>query len=472
MGVKKGDIVETVIDSTAFKGKGVSRYEGIALFVGGTAPGDRIRVRITKKKKSLLEGKLIDILDPSPLRIKPKCSHADTCGGCTWQHIDYDTQLIQKEQHVRDNLLRIGNLKEVMTLPVVRCDSPFYYRNKMEYSFSNRRWLSREEIDSETYVDDSGFAAGLHAPGRFDKILDLKECHLQKPISFRILDHIRAYAIHHGIEPFDSVQKTGFLRHLVIRTSHYTNDLMVNLVTFGENQEYTDAISDSLIHHFPEITTIVQNINDLPNPTAIGRYEKILFGSGTITDNIGKHSFQIDANAFFQTNTAQAEKLYDLAGEFASLNPEDHLYDLYCGVGTLSLFLADRVNRVTGIELSEVAVKNARQNAINNNISNAHFVTGDMKDAFNQNILDRCGMPDCIITDPPRSGMHPDVIERLNSLNVSRLVYVSCNPSTMARDLKELNNVYSVDKVQPVDMFPQTYHIEAVARLTARDQNV
>ncbi|TVQ66527.1 MAG: 23S rRNA (uracil(1939)-C(5))-methyltransferase RlmD [Balneolaceae bacterium] len=472
MGVKKGEIIEATIDSTAFKGKGVARYEGIALFVGATAPGDRIRARIVKKKKSLLEGKLIEILEPSPLRIEPLCSHADACGGCTWQHLDYKTQIIHKEQHVRDHLLRIAGLKDDITLPIIGCDMPFYYRNKMEYSFSSRRWLSQQEIESDSFVDDSGFAAGLHAPGRFDKILNLTECHLQHPVSFRILDHVRSYCVRNNIAPFDSVQKTGFMRHLVIRNAHHTDDLMINLVTFSENREYIEGLRDSLLAHFPEITTIVQNINDLPNPTATGRYERILHGPGIITDKIGNHSFRIDANAFFQTNTLQAEKLYDVARDFANLKPDDHLFDLYCGVGTLTLFMADRVRKVTGIELVDVAVKNALQNAHDNNVSNSEFVLGDMKDTFNDEFISRYGRPDCIVTDPPRSGMHPDVIENLIRLRVPRLVYVSCNPSTMARDLKELNGAYSVDKVQPVDMFPQTYHIEAVAQLTAREGSV
>lgn len=470
MAVKKGDIIETTIHSTAFKGKGVSRHEGIALFVGGTAPGDRVKVRIVKKKKSLLEGKLLEILEPSPLRIEPLCSHAEQCGGCSWQHMDYQTQVKQKEQHVRDHLQRIAGLQnsDDLTLPAIPCDTPFYYRNKMEYSFSTRRWLSKEEIELEAFIDDSAFAAGLHAPGRFDKILNLNECHLQHPISFEILDHVRAYSIQNGIPPFDSLNKTGFLRHLVTRNACHTDDLMVNLVTFGENRDYTDGLSETLLKNFPQITTIVQNVNDLPNPTATGRYEHILYGPGTITDKIGKHSFRIDANAFFQTNTPQAEILYSIAGEFAELKSDQHLFDLYCGVGTLSLFLADRVSKVTGIELAEVAVKNARQNAAENHVLNAEFVVGDMKDTFNDDFLSENGIPDCIITDPPRSGMHPDVVEQLIRLDVPRIVYVSCNPSTMARDINVLKSVYTVEKVQPVDMFPQTYHIEAVAKLTSR----
>ena len=469
MSIKKGQDVELKIESTAFKGKGVAKLNGQAVFVSNSAPGDLIEARIIKKKKRFLEAKLLNILKPSPIRIQPKCSHANVCGGCTWQHLGYSDQLEQKQEHVKSHIERIAHLDSNIVHPIVPCDSDFYYRNKMEYSFSNRRWLTDEEINSEEFVDDSGFAAGLHAPGRFDKILNLKECHLQDPISFRILDHVRSYCLRNGIEPFDTFTKSGYMRHLMIRNSHYTADLMVNIVTFTDNKDLVKRLSESILNEFPSVTTIVNNVNDLPNPTAIGRYEHVIYGPGTITDKIGKHSFEVDANAFFQTNTAQAEKLYSIAREFADLKPEYELFDLYCGVGTLSLFMADAVKKVTGIELVDVAIKNAKFNADVNKVENCEFVLGDMKDTFNDQFMDQYGNPDCIITDPPRSGMHPDVVKKLCEMNVPRIVYVSCNPSTMARDLKELNQYYHIDHVQPVDMFPQTYHIEAVSRLTRRN---
>ena len=469
MSIKKGQDVELKIESTAFKGKGVAKLNGQAVFISNTAPGDLVEARIIKKKKRFLEAKLLNIIQPSPDRIQPKCIHANVCGGCTWQHLPYSHQLDQKEQHVKSHIERIAHLDPQITLPIVSCDSDFYYRNKMEYSFSTRRWLTDDEIASEEFVDDSGFAAGLHAPGRFDKILNLKECHLQDPISYNILDHVRQYCLKHNIEAFDTFSKSGFTRHLMIRNAHHTDDLMVNIVTFKEDMDVIKAMSDSILTDFPEVTTIVNNINDLPNPTAIGRFEHIIYGPGTITDNIGKHHFKIDANAFFQTNTAQAEKLYSIAREFADLKPDDTIFDLYCGVGTLSLFMADGVKKVTGIELVEVAINNARLNAVENKVDNCEFVLGDMKDTFNDHFLEEYGLPDCIITDPPRAGMHPDVVQKLCEMEVPRLVYVSCNPSTMARDLKILNEFYTVDYVQPVDMFPQTYHIEAVSRLTRRD---
>lgn len=466
MALKKGQQVELHIESTAFKGKGVAKIDGLAVFVAGVAPGDKVEARITKKKKKYLEAKLTRIIDPSPLRIQPKCRHANVCGGCTWQHLPYKEQLKIKEQHVRDHMERIAGLDPALVEPILGCEDEFYYRNKMEYSFGTRRWLTETEINADEYVDDSGFSAGLHAPGRFDKILDLKECHLQDQISFRILDFVRDYCIKNNLLAFDTFKKDGFMRHLVIRNSHFTDDLMVNLVTFRDQPDVIQALSESLLSEFPEITTIVNNVNDQHNPTAIGRFEKILYGPGYIIDHIGDHTFKIHANAFFQTNTKQAEKLYSAAKEFADLNKNALLFDLYCGVGTLSLFMANKVKKVLGIEIADIAIENARFNAKENGVENAEFVLGDMKDTFNEAFMEKYGLPDCIITDPPRSGMHPDVVTTFTKLEVPKIIYVSCNPSTMARDLGILKDFYNVERIQPVDMFPQTYHIEAVAKLT------
>ncbi|MGF1670315.1 MAG: 23S rRNA (uracil(1939)-C(5))-methyltransferase RlmD [Balneolaceae bacterium] len=468
MVLNKGDVAELKIESAAFKGKGVAKKNGIAVFVPNTAPGDVVKARIIKKKKKYREGKVLEYIELSPKRIKPKCRHALVCGGCTWQFLPYSEQLIIKEQQVRDHIERIAGLSADIVQPIIGCEQPFYYRNKMEYSFGPRRWLTDEEIQSDQFIDDSAFAAGLHAPGRFDKILNLQECHLQPETSYQLLDFVRNWCIEHNLKPFDTHSNSGFIRHLVIRNSHYSDDLMVNLVTYREDNEIMVQLVPALLNKFPGITTIVNNINDQPNPTAIGRYEKVLYGPGTITDKIGDHSFKIHANAFFQTNTRQAEKLYSVAKKFAGLQPDDILFDLYCGVGTLTLFTADSVRLAVGIELSGIAVENAISNAAENNVSNTRFITGDMKDTFNDKLLSRFGKPDCIITDPPRSGMHPAVVKQLADLAVPKLVYVSCNPSTMARDLKELSNVYETEHVQPVDMFPQTYHIEAVAGLRRR----
>ncbi|MEP0005114.1 MAG: 23S rRNA (uracil(1939)-C(5))-methyltransferase RlmD [Balneola sp.] len=465
MALKKGEEVTLEIESAAFRGKGVAKVDGLAVFVYGTAPGDVVKARIIKKKKNYREAKLLEVLEPSKDRIEPKCQHANVCGGCSWQHVPYAKQLEYKGQQVADHITRLGGLTETIIHPAMGSESEFYYRNKMEYSFSNRRWLTREEINRDEFVDDSGFAAGMHAPGRFDKILNLNECHLQREESFEILDFVRNYCIQHDIPPFDAMKHEGFMRHLMIRNSFHTDDFMVNLVTYQDDQELIKKLSDELLEKFPIITTIVNNINDTKSPTSIGRIEKVIHGPGYIVDKIGDHTFKIHPNAFFQTNTAQAERLYETAREFADLKDGEIVYDLYCGVGTLSLFMSQKAEKVLGIELVDVAVQNAKFNAKENNIGNVSFIKGDMKDVFTQEMVNEFGAPDVLITDPPRAGMHPDVVKRLKELKVPKLVYVSCDSSTMARDLKELAEVYDVQEVQPVDMFPQTYHVEAVAKL-------
>lgn len=465
MAIKKGSVVELTIDSAAFKGKGIGKIDGRAVFVSNTAPGDRVKTRIIKRKKSFLEGKLLEVLEPGFNRITPRCRHALACGGCSWQHVNYQTQLSFKQDQVRDHMQRIGKLDDLPVHTTLGCEDSFYYRNKMEYSIGHKRWLSREEINSEEFISDRCFSAGLHAPGRFDKILNIQECHLQTPVSYQILDFIRSYCTEHTISPFNRIDHEGFMRNVMIRTSHHTDDLMVNLVTYRDEPDTVGPLSDALRQAFPKITTIVNNVNDQRNPTAVGRYEKVLYGPGYIVDHIGRYHFNIKANTFFQTNTRQAERLYDVAKKFADIQPGDIIYDLYCGVGTLSLYLSEDAEKVVGIELEQEAVQKAVQNARENKVTDVHFIEGDMKDVFNKNITDRFGGPDCLITDPPRAGMHPDVVKRLKELKVPKLVYISCNTSTMARDLKELKEVYDILEVQPVDMFPQTYHIEAVAKL-------
>lgn len=469
MAIKKGDDVELTIDSAAYKGKGIGKIDGLAIFVPNTAPGDRVKARIIKKKKSYREAKLLEVIEPGPNRIEPKCQHAQNCGGCNWQHVSYEKQLKFKRDQVEDHMHRIGGLTDLEVNPTIGCDNEFYYRNKMEYSMGHKRWLSREEINRDEFVSDRCFAAGLHAPGRFDKILNLNECHLQDPVSFNILDFVRSWCIEYDIEPYNRIDHEGFMRNLVIRKAHHTEDLMVNIVTYKDDQDVMEALTHALLDEFPEITTIVNNVNDTRSPTAEGRYEKVLYGPGFITDHIGPYQFTIDANAFFQTNTAQAERLYEVAKSFADISENDILYDLYCGVGTLSLFLSEYCKHIIGIELEEVTINNARKNAEDNEVPNVSFIEGDMKDVFTEEVTDEFGEPNCLITDPPRAGMHPDVVERLKELKVPKLVYVSCNSSTMARDLKELNEVYQIQEVQPVDMFPQTYHIETVAKLRLRD---
>lgn len=469
MALKKGADIELKIDSAAFKGKGIGRVDGLAVFVPNTAPGDRVKARITKKKKSYCEAKLLEVIEAGSMRIEPRCRHAQNCGGCSWQHVSYEDQLTFKQEQVQDHMHRIGGLTHLEVNDIIGCDNPFYYRNKMEYSIGHKRWLSQEEIQRDEYVDDECFAAGLHAPGRFDKILNIQECHLQDSISYQILDFVRSWCIEHDVPPFNRIDNKGFMRNVVIRKSHHTDDLMVNLVTYQDDADLMEQLTEALLSEFSDITTVINNVNDTKSPTAVGRYEKVYHGPGNIVDYIGPYHFTIDANAFFQTNTAQAERLYDVVKDYADIREGDTIYDLYCGVGTLTIYLSEQAEQLVGIELEEVTINNAIKNAEENDIDNVEFVEGDMKEVFTREVTDKYGEPDCLVTDPPRSGMHPDVVERLKELRVPKLVYVSCNSSTMARDLEELNKVYDILEIQPVDMFPQTYHIETVAKLKLKD---
>lgn len=469
MALKKGADIELKIDSAAFKGKGIGRIDGLAVFVPNTAPGDRVKARIVKKKKSYCEAKLLEVIEAGSMRIDPRCQHARNCGGCSWQHVSYEDQLSFKQEQVQDHMHRIGDLTHLEVNDIIGCERPFYYRNKMEYSIGHKRWLTQEEVQRDEYVDDECFAAGLHAPGRFDKILNIKECHLQDPVSYQILNFVRTWCIEHDVPPFNRIDNKGFMRNVVIRKSHHTDDLMVNLVTYQDDADLMEQLTEALLSEFSDITTVINNVNDTKSPTAVGRYEKVYYGPGNIVDYIGPYHFTIDANAFFQTNTAQAERLYEVVKEYADIREADTIYDLYCGVGTLTIYLSDKAEKVVGIELKEVTINNAIKNAGENDIDNVAFIEGDMKDVFTSEITDKYGEPDCLVTDPPRSGMHPDVVERLKELKVPKLVYVSCNSSTMARDLEELSEVYDILEIQPVDMFPQTYHIETVAKLELKD---
>jgi 23S rRNA (uracil1939-C5)-methyltransferase len=381
--------------------------------------------------------------------------------------VSYADQLRFKQQHVDEHIQHIGGFSDLKLHPIIACETSFYYRNKMEYSFGDRRWLSAEEIASQEYISSEELSLGLHIPGRHDKILNLQECHLQDARSFQILQACRAYCLEHGFEPYNVITHQGWLRHLVIRNTQKSDQWLVNLVTYYEN-EAINGLIDHLLRRFPFITTIVESINDTWSPVAIGTQERIHYGNGYITDHIADFSFNIHPTTFFQTNTLQAEKLFQLAVDLADIKGGT-VYDLYCGVGTISLFASKKAERVVGIELNPQSIQNAVINAKNNHIDHAFFELGDAKEVFSPALFDKYGKPDVLITDPPRAGMHPDVIEQIQQLNIPKMVYISCNSATMARDLKLLDATYHVQHLQPVDMFPQTYHVETVALLTLRN---
>lgn len=468
--IKKGQTVELRIEKFADRGKSLARLHGYVIFVPGAVPGDRVRARVVKRQKAFGEARIEALLEPSHLRTEPRCEYAAPCGGCKWQHVVYEAQLEAKRQSVADALRQTGRVDlDALGLEVpsvLRSERIYFYRNKMEFSFSAHRWLTDWEIASGKEFD-SRFALGLHVPGRFDKVLDLQACYLQSELSVRIVNATRQIAKARGWSPWDVHSHQGFLRHLVIRTPEHSDEVMVNLVTNGHDAERIDAYAALLREQFPEVTTLVNSIHTGPGQTAFGEATITVFGPGVVHDRIGPHTFEISANAFFQTNTLQAERLYAVVREMAELRPDDLLYDLYCGAGTIALCLADGVRHVVGVELIEEAVANARRNAEMNGVKNCSFVSGDMRDLFNPAFVEEWGRPDVLVADPPRAGMHPKVVEQIAALRPERFVYVSCNPQTQARDIARLGDGFRVEAVQPVDLFPHTHHVENVVKLRA-----
>lgn len=465
--VKRGTEIELEIEKFADRGKSLARLDGYVVFVPGAVPGDRVRVRVTKRKKSYAEAKLIEVIEPSPMRTEPRCFYFGTCGGCKWQHVAYEEQLQAKQQSVREALVHAGGFSEVVVQPTLGSERVYFYRNKMEFSFSASRWLTPDEIATGKEFD-THFALGLHVPGNFSKVLDLHACYLQSDFSVSLVNGVRDFVKERGWTPWDVRRHEGFLRHLAIRQGEHTGEVMVNLVTNGYDPDRMAELADHLQEAFPEVTTFVNTINTSPAQTAYGEEVHTLFGPGVIHDRIGPYRFEIASNAFFQTNTLQAERLYEVTRRFADLREDDLLYDLYCGAGTISLFVSDAVDRVIGVEVVEEAVANARANAEANGVSNCTFVSGDLMRMFTPDFVREHGRPDVLIADPPRAGMHPRVVEQIGRLRPERFVYVSCNPQTQARDLAQLRDIYAIEAVQPVDLFPHTYHVENVVKLRAK----
>jgi 23S rRNA (uracil1939-C5)-methyltransferase len=464
--VKRGDEVRTVLQGFA-EGKSVARLDGLVLFVRGGIPGDDVRVRLTRIRKNYLEGTVVDIITPSDMRMEPRCRYFGTCGGCTWQQLDYPAQLSFKRQLVSDALERIGGFHGVPVRTPIGSDNLFFYRNKMEFSFGER-WLSPDELERSEQVDH--FALGLHIPQRFDRVLDLEECWLQSEESYRIVNMVRTFCRERALTVYSTRTHTGYLRNLVVREGKNTGERMVNLVTSESRPDLMHELTASLLKRFPSLTTIINNVTQRKSGVAIGDTESVYHGPGFITELLGGNRYRISANSFFQTNTGQTENLYAAARRMADLRKEDVVFDLYSGTGTIALTIADAVRGVVGIESVSAAVEDARSNAEFNNVGNCTFVLGDLKDRLtgDASLRTHYGSPTVVIADPPRSGMHPHVLDEIIALAPERVVYLSCNPATQARDLLQLcsGGAYRIDEVQPVDMFPHTTHIENVVRLT------
>ena len=464
--MKRGEIIELEITSPAFEGSAVGRVDNQVVFVPFALPGDRIRARITRKKRKFAEAVIEKILSPSPDRTDPVCLHFGTCGGCRLQNAAYGRQLEYKQAIVRGLMERIGGLTGIEVRPVIPSPRQYGYRNKMEFSFGSRRWLTSDEIATGEKISRD-FALGLHIPKRFDRILDLEECHLQEPVSIKILRFVRKTALDQGWDPYDVSDHTGYLRNLIIRLGINSGEVMVNLVTTSWDEERTAYLKEQLGEHFPEITTLLNSINSGPNPTAIEK-EIVLFGSGTLHDRIGSYEYRIAPFSFFQPNTLQAENLFKVIKSAASPNKEDTVYDLYCGLGAIGIFLSKEAGRVIGVESQSLSIELARKNALEKGFDNCKFFALDVIESLQKEFLSEHGSPDIVILDPPRAGLHPKAVSSLRDASPAKIVYTSCNPATQARDLALLSDDYEISPIQPVDMFPQTWHIESVATLHRR----
>ncbi len=454
------------IESMAAEGKCIARVDDKVIFVKEAAPGDVADIRITRKKKSFLEGVPIKFHEYSDKRAEPFCEHFGICGGCKWQHINYETQLFYKRQQVIDSLERIAKVELPEIQPILSSESTRYYRNKMEYTFTNRKWLTPEEIKSGKEINRD--AVGFHIPGRFDWVIDIEKCHLQDDISNKIRLEIKEFAKDNDLSFYDILKNNGLLRILIVRITSL-GEIMV-IVQFGEND--TSKI-DLLLSHvkeiFPEITSLQYVINTKKNDTFNDLEVKTFSGKSYITEQLENLKFRIGPKSFFQTNSQQALTLYKVARDFAGLSGDEVVYDLYTGTGTIANFVAKGAKKVVGLEYVEDAIKDANTNTEINNITNTEFFSGDIKDLLDETFLSAHGQPDVIITDPPRAGMHKDVVEMLLKAKAQKIVYISCNPATQARDVAVLDVQYKVTKVQPVDMFPQTHHVENVVLLELKN---
>ena len=462
-------LTDILITDVAAEGKAIAKVDNLVIFVPYVVPGDVVDLQIKRKKHSYAEAEAIAIKKNSELRAKPFCKHFGVCGGCKWQCLPYEEQLRFKQKQVADNLTRIGKIELPEMMPILGSKHVARYRNKLEFGFSNKKWLTSEQVASGVQFDCMD-AVGFHIPGAFDKILDIEECHLMDDINNRLRNGIRAYALAHGLTFFDLRQQTGLLRNMMLRTSA-TGEIML-LMQFCMRGADDEAQAKALLEHlhatFPEVTSLLYVNNTKCNDT-IGDLDVITFaGTPFIYETMEGLRFKVGPKSFYQTNTEQAYELYKVARNFAALTGDELVYDLYTGTGTIANFVARQARQVVGIEYVPEAIEDAKVNAALNGLDNTLFYAGDMKDILTTGFIERHGKPDVIITDPPRAGMHADVVNAILFAAPRRIVYVSCNPATQARDLALFDTDYRVTKVQPVDMFPQTHHVENVVCLERR----
>lgn len=459
----KNIVLERVlVEDHAGEGRSLARVDGKVIFIDEAVPGDVVDVRISKSKKDWAEGRAIQFHQYSPDRVAAFCEHFGVCGGCQWQMLPYEKQLEYKQRQVADTLQRIGRIPLPVIFPIMGAVQQRHYRNKMEYTFANKKFLTAEEIRDP---ENSAFqdVAGFHARGFFDKVVDIRQCHLQDEPSNAIRNAIREFAIRHQWEFYDIREHKGLIRTMQVRLCR-TGELMVNIV-FGRQDPAINDLMDYLQTRFPSISSLLYTINPKFNDSLYDLQPVVYAGKDHVIETLGRFRFKIGPKSFFQTNTGQGEKLYEITREFAELTGTQTVYDLYCGTGSIGIFVSDRAGKVIGVETVSEAVEDARQNALLNGLTHAQFYAGDVIEVCDDEFFSKHGKPDVIITDPPRAGMHEKLSRKILDMEAPVVVYVSCNPSTQARDLNILGEKYNVTKIQPVDMFPHTLHIENVVQL-------
>ena len=467
---KENKIFENIeITDAGAKGKAIGfAADGKVIFINNAVPGDICSVQITKKRKSYYEGKAISFSNLSNKRVQAKCEFFGTCGGCKWQYMGYEHQLFYKQKEVENNLKRIGKIELPNISPILGAKEQYYYRNKMEFSFSDSKWLTLDQIKSDRIIENRN-ALGFHIPGMWDKILDIDSCHLQRDPSNNIRNFVKNKAEELKLTFYNNRKQEGFLRTLMIRTST-TGDLMVLVQFFYEDKANLELLLEAIGNEFSEITSLLYVINSKGNDTLYDQDVICFKGEDHIFEEMEGLRFKINAKSFYQTNSEQAYELYKITRDFAELTGNEIVFDLYTGTGTIAQFISKKAKKVIGIESVPDAIDAAKENAKLNNIKNTEFYVGDMKKVFNDQFIDQHGIPDVIITDPPRDGMHKDVVEQLLKISANKIVYVSCNSATQARDLAILDEDYKVTKTQAVDMFPQTFHVENVVLLEKRNK--
>jgi 23S rRNA (uracil1939-C5)-methyltransferase len=460
---KRIELEQVLITSYAAEGKCIARVDNKVIFVAGAVPGDVVNLLLTKNKADWAEAIVTKIVTLSPDRVAPTCIHFGTCGGCKWQMLPYALQMQFKQQQVQDVLQRIGGVREAIYLPLKGSEKTFNYRNKLEFTFSNKKYLTAAEVGNAEATNMQN-VVGYHAPRLFDKVIDITECHLMEEPQNKIRNGIRDFALANNYSFYDIRSNEGLLRNMMLRTTT-TAQTLVNIM-FGANDAVAiENVMQFVKSSFPEITSLHYTINLKKNDTIYDQNIITYHGPGFVSENLNEFKFKISPKSFFQTNTAQAVELYTIARDFANLKAGDVLYDLYCGTGSIGIFCSTHASKIIGVDSVADAIEDAKINAANNNLQNTHFYAGDVIDICNNHFFEEHGMPDVIICDPPRAGMHNKLIQKLLEIKAPRIVYVSCNPATQARDLQELQTLYKVIKVQAVDMFPHTHHVESVVLL-------